>query len=120
MIEPKPKRKKEDYINVSVPRNNYLQIKDFLEKYFEGASIAKFYDNGAMERMYRIQKRNTPIDLLSGSKLLSLGWAQISNATYQKEKNIIMYSGTYWFFNGEQITPENYHEKLGNKTKAKL
>ena len=119
MNQEKPKRSPKEYINVSVDRTNYFRIKEFLEKYFEGASIAKFYDKGAMERMYRIDKRNTPIDILSGGKLESMGWAKIANATYKKEEDVIMYSGTYWFFNGDQITPENYNSKFSNLKKAR-
>ena len=111
-------RESKDFITVTVPRTNYLLIKAFLDKYFEGASIAKFYDKGAMERMYRIEKRNTPTDLLNTDTLIKFGWEKTANATYKKGESIIMYTGTYWFIDGEQITPENYHSKLGNlKTK---
>lgn len=119
MNEPNQKREKEDYINVSVLRINQIRIKEFLDKYFEGAPVGAFYDKAALERMYRIEQRNTPIDILSGDKLVNMGWEKISNATYKKEESVIMYSGTRWFIDGEQITPENYHIKLGNKLKTK-
>lgn len=119
MNQEKPKRTPQEYINVSVPRNNYFRIKEFLEKHFEGASIAKFYDNGAMDRMFRIEKRNTPFDLISTDTFLKAGWEKIGSSTYRRGDSIAMYTGTFWYCDGVQLTKDNWYEKIGDKTKLK-
>lgn len=100
---------------IKIPEDHYNEVKAHLDKECYNGSIDIFYDRSGIKELYYRQKRNTPLDILSSNKLEKTGWVKVSNSTYKKGDSIIMYSGTYWYIDGEQITPENYHLKLGNK-----
>lgn len=116
----KPKRISSDFTNVCVRKSIVNEIKEYFESLNEKYHLGDFFEKGAAERLYRIKKRNTPLDLLSDTVLIKEGWVKIGNATYQRDSDTIMYSGTFWYHNGEQLTAETVMNKVGNKLNAKF
>lgn len=119
MSEKSPlKNRRNEYVNVSVLRVHHDEIQKYLDDN-EGGFIGKFYDKSAIEKLYRLIKRNTPFNLLSTETLIKNGWERLGSSTYKRESNVIMYTGVYWYCNGEQLTPDNFREYIGNKMNFK-
>jgi hypothetical protein len=113
------KRNPQDYITVTVLRSCHEEIKKYLSQEGHGGDIGKFYDKAATERLHKLKTRNTPFDLISSETFIKAGWEKIGNS-YKRGESIAMYTGTFWFCDGIQLTKDNWYEKIGDKTKAKF
>ena len=111
------KRNPKDYINITVVRSNHEQIKNYLDEEGVGGDIGKFYDKAAMDRLQRLKIRNTPFDLISTETFLKAGWEKSGSSTYKRGESTCMYTGTFWYCDGVQLTKDNWYEKIGDKTK---
>lgn len=120
MQDKKPLRNSQDYINVSVDRKNHNEIQEYLSKECDGASIGKFYDKAAMERLQRLKEKNSLFSKFNTMTLLSNGWKKDGSSSYKRGNDIVVYTGIHWLFNGEKLTEDNYIDKIYDKSKAKL
>lgn len=109
-----------DYIRIAVLRTTHFEIKKYLEEQGDGGDIGKFFDKAALDRLHRLKIRNTPFDLISTDTFLKAGWKKTGSSTYQRDESVCMYTGTFWYCDGVQLTKDNWYEKIGDKTKAKL
>ncbi len=57
-------------------------------------------------------KTPTQFELLNTNFLLYMGWERFDGTSYKKGNDVIKYSGTEWFINGEKLTEQNYLEKI--------
>ncbi len=107
-----------DYIRIAVLRTTHYEIKNFLQEQGDGGDIGKFYDKAAADRLHRLRIRNTPFDLISTETFIKAGWEKTGSSTYKRGESICMYTGTFWYCDGIQLTKDNWYEKIGDKTKA--
>jgi hypothetical protein len=116
----KPIQQPSEYITVSVRRINHTEIKKYLEEIGDGTDIGKFYDKAAIDRLHKLKIRNTPFDLISTDTFLKAGWEKTGSSTYKRGEQVAMYTGTWWYVDGTQLTKDNWYEHIGDKTKAKF
>ena len=114
------KRNHKDYITVTVLRVTHSEIKKYLEEESEGGDIGKFYDKAAADRLHKLKTRNTPFDLISTDTFLKAGWEKHGSSTYKRGESVAMFTGTYWYCDGVQLTKDNWYEKIGDKKKASI
>jgi hypothetical protein len=106
-----------DYIRIAVLRTTHSEIKNYLQEQGDGGDIGKFYDKAASDRLHKVKSRNTPFDLISTETFLKAGWEKVGNS-YKRGNSVAMFTGTFWFCDGVQLTKDNWYEKIGDKTKA--
>lgn len=59
-------------------------------------------------------------DLLNTQYLLDNGWVKIASSSYKRGNDVIVYTGTYWVFNDEKLTEENYLNKIKKSPRKDL
>jgi len=105
---------------VHVTEATHTEVKNHLEAEGAGGDIGKFFDKAAVEKLSRL-KNQSPFSKIDSQLLFNHGWekAKISHGAgidYLRGKDIVKYTGTEWFHNGELLTEENFEEKLNTKT----
>jgi len=74
------------------------------------------YCDMAIADKNRIMKKS-PLDLLDTNYLLANGWRKIGGSIYTRaDHETVVFHGTYWTYNSEVLTEENFEEKLNTKT----
>jgi len=110
----------EKYITITIHRDSHKEVKDFLDDRAEGGAIASFYMKAASHLLAKLRARESQFELLNTTILLRYGWEKSGSSTYKRGNDVVMYTGAIWYYNGEQLTKDNYIEKIGDKISAKI
>jgi hypothetical protein len=110
----KPTPKKEKTIHISESTHN--EAKKLTDE--NGWNLGVFCDKAISEKVTRVKVRNTPFDLINTDTFLKAGWEKTGSSTYKRGSQIAMFTGTYWYCDGVQLTKDNWHQYIGDKKKA--
>lgn len=105
---------------IRISKDAHAIISDFISNECSDRKIGKFVEAAALKEIKQIRKGDHPFNFFNTSTLISNGWRKEGSSTYKRGENVVIYTGTNWYYNGEELTKDNYIEKIYDKIKAKL
>ncbi len=97
--------------NVGICPDVYNAVSAYIDERGLGGAMGKFFEKAATERLQKL-KNQSLFSKINSQLLISNGWDNVGGSFYTKEQNYIEFTGTYWLFNNELLTEQNYLEKI--------